>query len=99
MNKEVKDIEFNSVLDLYNRVKPALRTKLKELKRENLDYIKEEDIWNYLIKTKWSNASGLVLCDFVDYILHTDNEKIYKYLKEEHKKRQDELLFEELDLI
>ena len=33
MKKEVKDIEFNSVLDLYNRVKPALRTKLKELKR------------------------------------------------------------------
>ena len=99
MNKEVKDIEFNSVLDLYNRVKPALKTKLKELKRENYDYIKEEDIWNYLIKTKWSNASGLVLCDVVDDILHTENEKLDKYVKEEHKKRQDELLFEELDLI
>ena len=62
MKKEIQDIEFDSVLDLYNRVKPALRTKLKELKREKYDYIKEEDVWNYLIKTKWSNAHGLVLC-------------------------------------
>lgn len=99
MKKEIEDIEFNSVLDLYNRVKPALRTKLKELKREEYDYIKEEDIWNYLIKTKWSNASGLVLCDIVDDILHIENDKIDKYIKEEHKKKQDELLFDELDLI
>ena len=34
MNKEVKDIEFNSVFDLYSRVKPALNIKAKELKRE-----------------------------------------------------------------
>lgn len=99
MKEEIKDIEFNSVLDLYNRVKPALRTKLKELKRENYDYIKEEDVWNYLIKTKWSNANGLVLCDVVDDILHIENKKIDNYFKEEHQKKQDELLFEELDLI
>ena len=30
MKKEIQDIEFDSVLDLYNLVKPALRTKLKE---------------------------------------------------------------------
>ena len=99
MKKEKNDIEFDSVLALYDRVKPALKTKLKELKRENYEYIKEEDIWNYLIKTKWSSAHGLVLCDVVDDILHIENEKIDKYFKEEHKKKKTDLLFEELDLI
>ena len=99
MNKELEDIEFNSALDLYNRVKPALKTKLKELKRDKYNYIKEEDIWNYLIKTKWSNASGLVLCDIVDDIIHLDNEELDKYIKEEHKKKKEDLLFEELGLM
>lgn len=99
MKEEINDIEFNSVFDLYKRVKPALNSKVKELKRENFDYIKEEDVWNYLIKNKWSIASGLVLCDVVDDILHTDNNKLDKFVKDQHKKRQEELLIEELDLI
>ena len=73
MKEQIKDIEFKSVFDLYSRVKPALNIKAKELKREKYDYIKEEDIWNYLIKNKWSEAEGLVLCDVVDDILHADN--------------------------
>lgn len=99
MKEEIKDIEFSSVMDLYTRVKPALNSKIKELKREKWDYIKEEDIWNYLIKTKWKNASGLVLCDVVDDILHAENKKIDKYVKDLHKKQKEELLIEELDLI
>jgi hypothetical protein len=99
MKDEIKDIEFKSVIDLYNRVKPVLNSKVKELKREKYDYIKEEDVWNYLIKTKWSNAHGLVLCDVVDDILHIENEKLEAYIKEKHKKMKDELLFDELDLI
>lgn len=99
MKEEIKDIEFNNVQELYDRVKPALKSKLKELKREKYDYIKEEDLWNYLIKTKWSNANGLVLCEIVDDILHTDNSEFDKFIKEEHKNKKEELLFEELDLI
>ena len=37
MKGEIKDIEFNSVFDLYKRVKPALNSKVKELKREKYD--------------------------------------------------------------
>lgn len=99
MKEEIKDIEFNSVIELYNRVKPALNSKIKELKREKFDYIKEEDIWNYLIKTKWQQADGLVLCDVVDDILHVDNKKLDQYIKELHKTRKEELLIEDLDLI
>lgn len=99
MKEEIKDIEFDSVFDLYKRVKPALNSKVKELKREEYDYIKEEDIWNYLVKNKWSAASGLVLCDIVDDILHAENKKIDHFIKDEHKKKEEELLIEELDLI
>lgn len=99
MKEQIKDIEFKSVFDLYSRVKPALNTKLKELKREKYDYIKEEDIWNYLIKNKWSEADGLVLCDVVDDILHADNKKIDNFIKDSLKNKNAELLIEELDLI
>ena len=99
MKEEVKDIEFNSIIDLYNRVKPALNSKIKELKREKYDYIKEEDVWNYLVKNKWADSSGLVLSDIVNDILHIENDKIDTFIKEEHKNRKEELLIEELDLI
>ena len=99
MKKEIEDIEFDSVFDLYKRVKPALNSKIKEIKRENFDYIKEEDIWNYLIQNKWSKDKGLVLCDVVDDILHVDIKKLDKYVKEKMKKVKEYLLIEELDLI
>ena len=38
------DIEFNSIKELYDRVTPALNTKVTELKRNDLDYIKKDDI-------------------------------------------------------
>ena len=41
-----KDIEFNSAIELYNRVKPALKVKYKEIHKD-YDYIKLADIWNY----------------------------------------------------
>ena len=37
-------MEFNSIKELYDRLKPALKTKCTELKRMNYYYIKEEDI-------------------------------------------------------
>ncbi len=94
-----KDLEFTSAVDLYNRVKPALKTKLKELKRKELDYIRMEDIWNYLIKNKWMSANGLDLCDVVNDILNVDNSKIDEYVKAEHKRIEQEILEEDLDII
>ena len=67
------DIEFNSVKELYERLKPALTTKVTELKRNDLDYIKIEDIWNYLKDSKWSKANNLLLYQMVDDILNLDN--------------------------
>ena len=50
------DITFASKEELYKRVKPALRTKKNEFKKLGYSYIKETDIWNFLIKKKWKNG-------------------------------------------
>ena len=81
------DIEFNSIKELYDRVTPALNTKVIELKRNDLDYIKKDDIWNYLKLTKWSTANNLLLYQMVDDILNLDNNEIDEYVKEEIRKK------------
>ena len=81
------DIEFNSVKELYERLKPALTTKVTELKRNDLDYIKIEDIWNYLKDSKWSKANNLLLYQMVDDILNLDNNEIDDYVKGEIRRK------------
>ena len=75
------DGAFNTIEELYNRVKPALRSKVRELNRNNILYVKEEDIWNFLVDNKWKKTNGLELNDIVDDILNTDNEKIILYVQ------------------
>ena len=93
-----KDIEFNSAIELYNRVKPALKVKYKEIHKD-YDYIKLADIWNYLIQYKWRNAKDLVLSDVVDDILNIENKKIDEYVKKDIKDQEKEIIEEELDII
>lgn len=81
------DIEFNSIKELYERLLPALKTKVTELKRNDLDYIKVEDIWNYLKETKWKSANNLLLYQMVDDILKLDNNEIDEYVKAEIRKK------------
>ena len=81
------DIEFNNVKELYERLKPALSTKVTELKRNDLDYIKVEDVWNYLKETKWMSANNLLLYQMVDDILNLDNNEIDEYVKEEIRRK------------
>ena len=76
------DIQFNDVKELYKRLTPALNTKVEELKRIDLDYIKAEDIWNYLKENKWSSAKNLLLYQMVDDILNLENYIIDDYVKE-----------------
>ena len=75
------DIEFNSAAELYERVKPALRTKLAELKREDYYYLTMEDIWNYLKENKLNESKNLSLNDMVSDILNSENVVIDAYFK------------------
>ena len=53
-----------------------------ELNRLGYRYIHKNDIWNYLILTKWTKAHDLELSDIVSDILNCDNKLLDKYLKE-----------------
>lgn len=76
------DIVFNSLEELYQRIKPALLTKKQEMIRRGYKYIKEEDIWNYLKEIKWKNSKDLSLYDMVSDILNSEDLVIDAYLKE-----------------
>ena len=76
------DFEFSSKEELYERVGPALRAKVSELRRLGYRNIKEMDVWNCLIQTKWLNSKNLMLSDIVDDILTSNNYDIYEYLKQ-----------------
>ena len=75
------EYEFNTLEELYNRVKPALHSKKIELRRLGYSNINEIDIWNYL-KDKWKNSINLTLSDIVDDILNTSCEIINSYYEE-----------------
>ena len=82
------DVEFSNILELYERLKPALFAKVAELKRNDINYIKIEDIWNYLKENKWSSASNLLLYQMVDDILNIDNMLLDNYIKDSVKERE-----------
>ena len=76
------DFTFNSKEELYKMIEPALDAKKSELNRWGYRYIHKNDIWNYLILTKWTKAHDLELSDIVSDILNCDNKLLDKYLKE-----------------
>ena len=89
------DIKFNSLEELYNRLKPALRTKVIEMHRNGYDYIEESDVWNYLKDNYWKNRSDLTLGEMVNDILSTPNFKLEEYVTREsrnNKSSSDNLL-------
>lgn len=76
------DFGINNKLELFKRLTPALNCKVRELNRKNINYIKKEDIWNYLLKTKWEKVKGLDLSQMVDDILNLDNDLLEKFINE-----------------
>ena len=75
------EFDFSSQEELFLRVRPALRAKLAELKRLNIRNANEMDIWDYLVRIKWSKAKNLSLSDIVSDIMHLDNKKFSEYQK------------------
>lgn len=75
----MEEIIFTSEQELYNRLLPALKSKKKILSKTGYSYIKEKDIWEALTNEKWSNVTGLELCDMVDDILHIEDKFLNNY--------------------
>ena len=66
------DIEFKSAKELYKRVLPALKVKKRLLLKKGIK-ISENDIFNYLVKEKWSKGLNLTLSDIVSDIINVDD--------------------------
>ncbi len=93
------DIKFTSLQELYNRLKPALATRVKEIKRLEVFYVKEEDIWNYLKTYKWNKENNLTLIDMVNDILEVDPYVIEEYVKKSFKNIKRDLIVDENNLL
>lgn len=94
-----KDIEFKSLEELYSRLKPALYSKVVELKRRGKDYIKEEDVWNYLIKNVWNKKRNLSLSEMANDILDLEDNLITSYVMNILKETNREAKVEDDDLL
>lgn len=76
--------EFQSIEELYQRVRPALRTRVYKLSKKGVSFVTEDDIWN-LLMDKWKRGKNLTLFDIVHDILHFDESLIldkYKNYKD-----------------
>lgn len=79
-------IEFKSAKELYDRVLPALYSKVKEVRNLGFKYITEKDIWNYLVNSTWKTKRNLQLHDLISDILYADNYKLNDYVIDKMKR-------------
>lgn len=77
MNKE----RFKTIEELYQRVLPALRIKVKDMKLEKLALIDEKSLWDYFCNKKWRIQKSITLGEMIDDILNTDSFQIYHEMK------------------
>ena len=71
---------FKNLKELYLRIAPALKSKVKELKGKGYSFITEKDLWNYLKNTKWCNELDLTLYDIVNDIFYIEEKELLSYL-------------------
>lgn len=95
----MSNLEFNSLDELYSRIKPALYSKVQELKRNKIIYIKEVDIWNYLSAKKWKQSESLSLSGMVSDIIDLTEEEIKNYTLDIISKQNREIIKEEGTLL
>lgn len=93
------DFGISNSLDLYKRLTPAMNCKIRELSKGNIKYIKKEDIWNYLMKSKWNKEKGITLAEMVDDILNLNNDLLDSFVKGNFKKTKSNVELEEVELL
>ena len=88
MNNEIK---FKNLAELYERILPALKSKTREIHKKGMNYIHEEDIWNYLKNYKWTSSRALDLGDMVNDIFNIELNELDNYVKNEFKTYRREI--------
>lgn len=89
------DIEFDNTAQLYQRLKPALNSKVLELSREGYKYLTADDVWNYLKEMKWKHSTNLALNEMVSDIFNADCGLIDTYFKENMRPKKRRVYLEE----
>lgn len=92
----MENIEFKTLEELYNFIKPALYSKVEEIKRNKISYIKEEDIWNYLTISKWKKSDTLTISDMVSDIMDLRIDDVKMYVLECVRKRNTDIIKDDL---
>lgn len=74
------DNKFSNQNELYQKLKPALRTKKHELFLNGIKFVKEIDIWNYNKEKNWKVAKGLTIAGMVNDILNTSDSEYENFV-------------------
>lgn len=86
----VRNMEYKTEKELYDSLKGAFNVKLRMIK-DNYDYIKMVDIWNYLKLNKWCKDKNLSLSEMVNDIMTVEIEKVDIFLKKQIKNEERKL--------
>lgn len=71
-------MEYTSQYDLYKNLLPVFNVKKRLILHSKYKNITNEDIWLYLIETKWKKSYNLSISEIVNDIITIDLEKINK---------------------
>ena len=86
-------MEYSGEIELFKSLRGAFNVKLRMIK-DDYDYIKMTDIWNYLKINKWCKIKNLNLSEMVNDIIDVDIEKVDLFVKD-YLRKQDRKLEEE----
>lgn len=65
-------MEYTSQLELYKALLPVFKVKERLLSITNYNDVTNEDIWKYLIVTKWKNSHNLTISEMANDIIMVD---------------------------
>ncbi len=68
--------------ELYKKVEPALKSKVKDLTRVGVNYVQKADVWNYLKNNVWCKKTNLTLGELVNDIMTVTNTELEMYVQD-----------------
>lgn len=74
-------MEYKTQEELFKLLKGAFNVKIRLIK-DDYNYIKAIDIWNYLKINKWSKDKNLTISEMVNDIIEVDINKVDVFVKE-----------------
>ena len=73
------ELKFKSLEELYKKLIPAFNVRVNDLKRNKINGITREDIWNYLKNNNWIRREYLTLGEMVDDIINVSDKDLIDY--------------------